>query len=196
MIRTCILAGVTLLALGACNGSSGTAGGTPIPKSDADKQKLASSIATMVTDPKMYDSMFDTMRTSMMPMFDRMCDSVPASQQAGCPERMAKIRPVIEESMKESMDKVKGIMPEMMQDMGAVMARVYTSEELAAMNDFYSSPEGKSIMKKQPQVMAEYMPKAMMRMQQMQGEMVQKMQKRLMDAMKDAGMPPPSAPPI
>ena len=48
-----------------------------------------------------------------------------------------------------------------MMDVALMMARLYTGEELATMRDFNASPEGKSIMQKQPKVMEEYMPKVM-----------------------------------
>ncbi|MBP9234375.1 MAG: DUF2059 domain-containing protein, partial [Hyphomonadaceae bacterium] len=67
-------------------------------------------------------------------------------------------------------------------------AREYTGEELAAMKDFYSSPEGKSIVQKQPAVMTEYMGKVMDTVQPLQVNVMQKMMERL------KAMPNPAAP--
>ncbi|MFT3724213.1 MAG: DUF2059 domain-containing protein [Hyphomonadaceae bacterium] len=188
MIRKFLLAGATLVILAACNAASGS--GTPVPKTDADKQKLAGEIATMMSDPKMFDNMFDSMSASMTPVFDNLCNTVPADKKADCPARMAAVRPLVEETMKESKDQVKALMPDMMKDMGDIMASTYTGEELAKMHDFYSSPEGRAIVQKQPQVMAQYMPKAMQRMQAVQMDMMQKMQKRVAEALGAATAPP------
>lgn len=104
--------------------------------------------------------------------------------------KMEAVRPVMQEAVNEGMEQAKAMMPQLMQDMGAIMARVYTGEELAKMMDFYSSPEGRSISAKLPQVMAEYMPKAMERMSGMQMEMMGRMQERMMKAMQEQAAPP------
>lgn len=189
MIRKQILAGAMLVVLGACSGATG---GTPVPTTDAEKQKLGGEIATLMTDPKMFDGMFESMKGAMVPSMTGMCEAAPEDKRAECLTKMEQARPVIEASVQESMDQAKAMMPEMMQDMGGVMAKVYTGQELAKMMDFYSSPEGKSIMQKQPQVMAEYMPKAMSRMQAMQMDTMKKMQERVAAAMADGA--PPAAP--
>lgn len=191
MIGKQVLAGAVALMLVACNGATG---GTTVPATDADKQKLASEIATLMTDPKMFDGMFESIGTAMMPSMSGMCEAAPADKRAECTARMEAARPVIEASMKESMEQAKAMMPDLMQDMGAVMAKIYTGQELAKMMDFYASPEGKSIMQKQPQVMAEYMPKAMERMQSMQVDMMRKMQERITAAAAAQDGAAPSAP--
>lgn len=185
MIRKQILAGAMLVVLGACSGATG---GTPVPTTDADKQKLASEIATLMTDPKMIDGVMDSMSGVMLPTMLNMCETVPAAQRDACLARVEKARPAMDESMKEGMEQVKTIMPELMQEMGTIMARVYTGEELAKMRDYYSSPEGRSIMQKQPQVLAEYMPIVTQRMQTMQIDLMRKIQKRVTDALSESGI--------
>lgn len=49
-------------------------------------------------------------------------------------------------------------MPELRQKLIEVMAKHFTVEELRAMEVFYSTPEGRSIMKKIPQYMSDFMP--------------------------------------
>ncbi len=185
MIRKQILAGAMLVVLGACSGATG---GTPVPTTDAEKQKLASEIATLMTDPKMIDGVMDSMSGVMLPTMLNMCETVPAAQRDACLARVEKARPAMDESMKEGMEQVKAIMPELMQEMGTIMARVYTGEELAKMRDYYSSPEGRSIMQKQPQVLAEYMPIVTQRMQTMQIDLMRKIQKRVTDALSESGI--------
>ena len=76
------------------------------------------------------------------------------------------------------------------------MADVYTGPELARMLDFYASPEGQAIMKKQPEVMAQYMPKVMSRMQSMQVDMMKNMRAGIEKLMKDEGLSVPTDSPI
>lgn len=185
MIRKQIVAGAMLVVLGACSGATG---GTPVPTTDAEKAKIAGEIATLMTDPKMIDGVIDSMSGVIMPTMQNMCETVPAAQRDACLARVEKARPAMEESMKEGMEQVKTIMPELMQEMGAIMARVYTGEELAKMKDYYSSPEGRSVMQKQPQVMAEYMPIVTQRMQAMQIDLMRKVQKRVTDALSESGI--------
>ncbi len=47
---------------------------------------------------------------------------------------------------------------ELKEKISASMCRTYTIEEILALTKFYSSPEGRSVMKKIPQYMAELMP--------------------------------------
>jgi len=101
---------------------------------------------------------------------------------------MASAEPIIKQVMGETMDEAKTLMPGLMQQFGAIMARAYTGEELAAMKDFYGSPEGKSIVQKQPAVMTEYMGQVMETMQPLQMSVMQKMMERL------NALPEPAAP--
>lgn len=179
MIRSVLLSGIAAIALAAC-GSGGSIGGTAAPSTEAEKTAMATEIATMMTDPAMMDQMFspETMAASL-PDMSAMCAAVPADQAAACAQRMEASKATVQSVQTEMMDKAKAMTPQLMADMGAIMARVYTGEELVAMRDFYASPEGKSILQKQPQVMAEFMPVVMQRMQPLQLEMVQKLSQRM-----------------
>jgi hypothetical protein len=168
------LAGLALSFLAACN-----SGGTAPPKTDAEKSAMAAEVANLMSDPKMIDQMFSSTTAAMMPAMNSACDMAPPDQRVACRERLTATQPVIQEIVDEMMTETKGLMPELMKDMGAIMAETYSGEELAKMKDFYSSPEGKSLLKKQPQVMAAFMPKVMERMQPIQSEMMRKMAERL-----------------
>jgi hypothetical protein len=178
MIRSVLFAGAACLALSAC--SEGGTTMSEVPDTEAEKTAMATEIATMMTDPAMMDQMFapETMAAAI-PDMSSMCAAVPADQAAACAQRMEGSKATIQSVQTEMMDKAKAMTPQLMQDMGAIMARTYTGEELAAMHAFYSSPEGKSILQKQPQVMAEFMPAVMARMQPLQLEMVQKLSQRM-----------------
>lgn len=183
-IRSTMLATAALALLGACSADTKT----PVPKTDAEKATVASEIATLMSDPKMVDQMFDGMGASAMAAMPQMCAQEAAEHVASCQARMASAEPIIKQVMGETMDEAKTLMPGLMQQFGAIMARAYTGEELAAMKDFYGSPEGKSIVQKQPAVMTEYMVQVMETMQPLQMSVMQKMMERL------NALPEPAAP--
>jgi hypothetical protein len=66
-----------------------------------------------------------------------------------------------------------GMVKDMVGKMDTVYADVYTLPELNAMKAFFMSPEGRSMNAQQPQVMAKMMPL----MQEMQSELMPKIQK-------------------
>lgn len=198
MIRSLLFASAACLVLGACGGSGGTTA-SKVPETEAEKTAMATEIATMMSDPAMMDQMFSPEAvSSMMPDMSAMCAAVPADQAAACAQRMEASSATVQSVQTEMLDKVRAMTPQLMADMGGIMARTYTGEELAAMHAFYSSAEGKSILQKQPQVMAEFMPMVMQRMQPLQLEMVQKLSERLGAAAATEGAPlaPGATPPV
>lgn len=179
MIRSLLVASVTCVALSACGAATGSSA-SAVPATEAEKTAMATEIATMMSDPNMMEQMFSPEAVAAsMPDMSAMCAAVPADQAAACTQRMATSQSSIASVQTEMLDKVRGMTPQLMSDMGVIMARTYTGEELAAMHGFYSSAEGQSILKKQPQVMAEFMPVVMQRMQPLQVEMMQKLSERL-----------------
>lgn len=191
MIRSLLVASVAC-ALSACGAVAGTST-SAVPATEAEKTAMATEIATMMSDPNMMEQMFSPEAVAAsMPDMSVMCAAVPADQAAACTQRMATSQSSIASVQTEMMDKVRGMTPQLMSDMGAIMARTYTGEELAAMHGFYSSAEGQSILQKQPQVMAEFMPVVMQRMQPLQVEMMQKLSERLAAAPAMPGATTPS----
>jgi hypothetical protein len=160
------------MALAGCS-----AGGTPTPKTDAEKTALATEVAGLMSDPKIMDQMFDSVTTALMPMLDQACNAAPPDKAAECKKTIS--GPVVRGVMDEYLAESKALLPEMMKDMSAIMAATYSGEELARMKDFYGSPEGQSMLKKQPKVIAAYMPKVVERLQPLQREMMRKMQDRM-----------------
>jgi len=71
----------------------------------------------------------------------------------------------------------------------AIYANVYTEAELKAIVGFFNSPEGKSVLAKQPEVMSQLMPL----MQEMQESLMPKLQKlgEDLEAQVKAGPPAP-----
>lgn len=179
MIRFALFAGVAAATLGACSGGE-LKMSSNAPETEAEKTAMATEIATIMTGPTMMDQMFSSqLGAGAMPDMAAMCAAVPPDQAAACTQKMEGSKATAQSVAVEMADKAKATMPALMQDMGAIMAAKYTGEELVAMKDFYSSPEGQSIMEKQPQVMAEFMPKVMERLQPLQLEMMQKLSDRM-----------------
>lgn len=193
MFRSALFAGVAGLTLAACGGAVG-ASSSQVPDTEIQKAAVATEIATMMTDPAIMDQMFaPEAMAGVAPDLSAMCAAIPADQQAACTQRMEGSSATLQSVQTEMMDKAKAMQPQLMQDMGAIMARTYTGEELAAMHAFYKSPEGQAILQKQPQVMAEFMPAVMARLQPLQLEMVQKLSQR-MTAVAAAATAPAMAP--
>ena len=173
-----------------------TSKGRAAPSTEAEKAAMATEIATMMTDRAMMDQMFaPEAMAGAMPDMSAMCAAVPADQQAACTQPMEGSSATLQSVQTEMMDKAKAMQPQLMQDMGAIMARTYTGEEIAAMHGFYKSPEGQAILQKQPQVMAEFMPAVMARMQPLQLEMVQKLSQRMTAAAAATAAPTTVTPP-
>ena len=71
-----------------------------------------------------------------------------------------------------------GAAKDMMTKVDGIYASVYTEAELKAMLTFFKSPEGQSMIAKQPQVMQQMMPL----IQQMQRDLMPKLQQMAMEA--------------
>lgn len=180
MIRSILLSGIAAISLAACDSGGMTIGGAKAPQTEAEKTAMGTEIANIMTDPAMMEQMFSSqLSAGAMPNMSAMCAAVPPDQAAACTQKMEGSKETMQSVATEMTDKAKAMMPALMQDMGSIMARTYTGEELVAMKNFYSSPEGKAIMQKQPQVMAEFMPKVLERLQPLQMEMVQKLSERM-----------------
>lgn len=193
MTRFALFAGVAAVTLAACGGGE-LKMSSKAPETEAEKTAMATEIATIMTDPSMMDQMFSSqLGAGALPDMAAMCAAVPPDQAAACTQKMEGSKATAQSVAVEMADKAKATMPALMQDMGAIMAVKYTGEELVAMKDFYSSPEGQSIMQKQPQVMAEFMPKVMERLQPLQLEMMQKLSDR-MNAAATTTTPPATTP--
>lgn len=85
------------------------------------------------------------------------------------PEQRKKYEALQGEILEITMSSVKGMLAKMDQ----IFADVYSEAELKAIKSFYSSPEGKSMVAKQPTVMAHIMPL----LQEMQRDMEPKIKK-------------------
>lgn len=182
MLRSMLLAAASVALLAACGPT-----GTPAPKTDEEKIKMANEIAGLTTDPKMFDAMFDGM-TQQVKAATQGSSAICEAQKdpARCQAIETKVNAEAQAFMAETMEKTKTLVPELMTDMAAIMASTYTGEELAKMRDFYASEEGKAIMMKQPEVMQKFMPAVMAKMAPLQQERAQALGERLAKARADA----------
>ena len=129
--------------------------------SNAKKLTLAhDTIAAMHAD-KMLDGMAAQMK--------QMATRTGAVAADATPEQKQRSQELQDKIMDLSMNAAKGMISQMDQ----IYADVYSEAELMAMKAFFTSPEGQSMMAKQPQIMARLMPI----MQGMQGELMPKIQK-------------------
>jgi hypothetical protein len=133
-----------------------------------DPAKLA--LAREVIAAMHADRMFDAMAAQMKQMYAQMVPVAPTAtpaQHQKAEELQAKI-------MDLTMTAAKGLVGKMDQ----VYAEVYSEAELNAMKTFFASPEGQSMLAKQPQIMARVMPMA----QEMQRDLGPKVQKLIDDS--------------
>jgi hypothetical protein len=106
----------------------------------------------------------DTMIDGMLAQMKKLAIQTAAIPADATPEQRKKAEKLQTDIMELSMNAAKGMIAQMDQ----VYAEVYSEAELRAMKVFFLSPEGQSMLAKQPQVMARVMP------------LVQKMQQELM----------------
>lgn len=131
-------------------------------RADDNAARLAlahEAIAAMHAD-KMLDGMAAQMKQMAVQMSPQAATATPEQRQKA-EELQGKI-------MDLSMTEAKGLIAKM----DAIYAEVYSEAELKAMVAFFTSPEGQSMMAKQPQVMTHIMP------------LVQDMQRSLMPKVK------------
>lgn len=146
-----------------------TAQNAPAPAPDDAKLALAREVIAAMQ----VDKMFDGLATQMKNMTLQLA-ALPADMPA---EKRARAEAFLEKVMHASMDATK----DMLSQMDALYAEIYTEAELQAMKAFFTSPEGRSMLAKQPAAMQRMMPLV----QKMQQNLMPKMQK-LVEEMKAA----------
>ncbi|HMD62082.1 MAG TPA: DUF2059 domain-containing protein [Opitutaceae bacterium] len=121
---------------------------------------------------------------------DRMIDQISAQMQSMAaqalnlnsakmtPEQKAAAAKVSSQVMALSLDSAKG----MLDKLDVVYAEVYSPAELKAMKAFFDSPEGVSMLQKQPQIMQKLMPYVT----SMQRDLIPKIQKITEEARAEA----------
>ena len=162
--------------LGAAEPTAPAASSTPAasvaPAAPAPAQL---ELAREVIKAMQLDRMFDQMVPQMQKIVAQQMDAASPNQTPAQKEAADKI---MGEAMTISMDAAK----DMLKKVDMIYAEVYSEAELKAMLAFFASPEGQSMLKKQPQVMQHMTPLIM----EMQREMGPKMQALVKKAKADA----------
>jgi hypothetical protein len=121
------------------------------------------------------DRMFDQMAAQMQQMAAQSINLNSANLTPQQKESAAKMSSQI---MALSMDAARGLLTKM----DVIYAQVYSEAELRAMKAFFESPEGTSMIQKQPQIMQKLMPYV----QSMQRDLGPQIQKIIQDARAQA----------
>jgi hypothetical protein len=127
---------------------------------DAAKLTLAREVIALLQADKMIDGMLGQMK--------QMAAQSTVVPPDATPEQKARAEKVQNDIMELSMSAAK----KMITQMDQLYADVYSEDDLKAMKAFFSSPGGKSMISKQPQLMQRMMPM----MQQMQQELMPQIQ--------------------
>lgn len=114
----------------------------------ADAAKLA--LAREVIIASQMDKMFDSMAGQMKQMFGQMTQ-LPANATPEQREAFATFQGKV-------MDLSMGMAKDLVANADLIYAKVYSEAELHAIKAFFLSPEGQSMIAKQPQIMALLMP--------------------------------------
>lgn len=143
---------------------------------NATKLALArEAIAAMQAD-KMFDTMTDQMK--------QMAAHFAQTSVAATPEARQKAEALQNKIMDLSMAEAKALVGKM----DTIYASVYSEAELKAMVAFFKTPEGQSMIAKQPQIMAQMMPLV----QQMQQGLMPKIQQLVEEAKAVEAAPAPA----
>jgi hypothetical protein len=146
---------------------------------DNNAAKLA--LAREAISAMQVDKMFDGMAAQMKQMASSLAQA-PADASAADRQKADVLQGKI---LDLSMNEAKA----MINKMDGIYAAVYSELELKAMVAFFKSPEGQSMMAKQPQIMAQMMPLV----QEMQQGLMPKIQQLVEEAKAADALPAPAA---
>ena len=94
------------------------------------------------------DSMMNKMLDSMVP-------SMASQMQSQVKDSVASAKSI--EIMNASMQAVKGLIPQMMEDMALIYDKYFTEKEIKDFIVFYKSPSGQKFLSLSPEIMKEFM---------------------------------------
>lgn len=179
------LAGMIFLGASALSVAADTPAAISAPASAA-QQMLAqqyfkvAGIDKMYTDKKQIEAAIDM----QLKMADQgAAKNMPPEKAAELHKAIEKIRPGITTSVTDALAKIR---PELLQ----VIAKTYSEAELKALIAFYSTPEGKSVVAKNPAVTSEMMRVSGKHM----AAVMQDIQKNLMRSLQDSAASAKKAP--
>lgn len=147
----------------------------PVPTPQTAPTPAQLELARAVIKATQFDRMFDQMGVQMQKIAASQLNVSSPNLTAEQKEAAGK---VMGEVMTISMDAAK----QMLSKVDSIYAEVYSEAELKAMLAFFASPEGQSMLQKQPQIMQHMMPL----IQEMQKEIGPKIQAVVLKAKADA----------
>lgn len=147
----------------------------PAPAPEAAPTPAQLELAREVIKATQFDRMFDQMGVQMQKIA---ASQLNVSSPNLTPEQKEAAGKVMGEVMTISMDAAK----QMLAKVDTIYAQVYSEAELKAMLAFFASPEGQSMLQKQPQIMQHMMPLV----QEMQKDIGPKIQAIVQKAKADA----------
>ena len=159
------LLAATLLAGSAC---------TPPP----DKLVLAQEVITAIDAEKMLDEMVPQLEQMNSQMVRQL-----AVQNGFTVDEAAELAKIGPKTTAISIEAIRGLLPEM----AKIYVNIYSVEELQAMKRFYTSPEGRAMLAKQPALKQQLSPKiqdAVLATQPHIQELIQKEAARIIAARK------------
>jgi len=146
---------------------------TPVPVDPAKLALAHEAIAALKAD-KMFDGIVNQVK-----LIAAQTTALPAS---ATPEERQKAQELSAKLIDLSMGAAKGLISQMDQ----VYAEVYSTAELQAMKAFYTSPEGQSMLAKQPEIMAHLRPSVIKMQQDVSPKMQQMIEEFKADLAKAA----------
>ena len=149
--------------------------GTPALALEDNVTKLG--LAREAINAMQVDKMFESMGVQLKQM---VLQQTPIPADA-TPEQRKQFDELIGKVMDLSMSEAKGLM----QKVDVIYAEVYSEAELRAMVAFFNSAEGKSMLEKQPKIMAGMMPLV----EEMQQKLMPKVKKLVDEAKADMSKP-------
>lgn len=199
LFRILVVTGVALLSWPACSQAPAEAAAKPaaaVPLSAAippDQQPT----------PEQLNRLFEAMRlreqlkslTTMMPVMIREQLNEQANEIMPHLPGNNKFTPEQERAVRGLLDKYNQkalhiyTPDEMMSDMTAVYQRHFTRDDVETFITFYTSPAGRHLLDAQPQIMKEYMPMAMQRVQERSAALAEEERREMNALIKSFGEP-------
>lgn len=170
------LAGLVFLGVAAASWAADTA-----PQQALAQQYFkVSGMDSMYADKKQLANAIDMQLAGMEKSF---AQQMPPEKVAEFHQVMEKMKPTLHASTAKAVDKMRPVLVKL-------VAERYSEAELKALIAFYNSPEGKSVVAKNPKVMAEIMHIT----GEYMGAAMQDMQKDLMQALQESAAAGKKAP--
>lgn len=150
--------------------SSATPAVEPVPESQRASIDEVKALFESQNAQKQAEDMINMMKRQMLAMFE---EEMKKQSPPPTPHQLSLFRTWMDESMSTLN------VADMMNDMAVVYQKYLTRDEIVAINAFYASPAGKSMMAKLPTMMTEYMQVALPKQQKKMEALMASLQERV-----------------